>query len=953
MDEILIFGKSHTLRVDDPELDDNNRDPYTGMLLGYTHNSQKAFKMEPLFFGYIESINKTYDASRGCMISINAKDHLKLLEICLACTNAGALTGGHGGYGLVGIENPIAARVKRADGTFSYSISYEDFHEQTYPSLNDKAANYAFLMSNILSGMYIDEIIQLMGAAAGIPDKFLTQRVEPMHHVPPFWQDKMGQNLDVMAAQTDTRYALCQKAAQRLMLEFFADEEGHIVLKIPNWVLGANLLQRNNCNIKYYDDLRYSSAPNFFVDENGINVEPPTDTTTTNKGLSGILNELLGGIIGKVLSVLSNIFNVNNIGKVLGISTQNPKDTKVEATKNNAIKAGEKEVLNAQESRIRENHAKKSLNKAGATLTTGLGVVSTLLGLEDEDKDKNKNENNITENKNNNEDKNIENPNLINKRYANITDTVIIDILDDNNTNIIQIDDYRIKVKVGDPDDEQYGSLYALAKRYYHNKYKWHLIAEINRFREPTEVLPDTWVTIYFDDAISDYVINSFDNDNIHNDIYKLKQDKLNKLKKLGISKQKIFRGKQLQKNEFIVSSFPFITGEIVYSPTNKNIIQKSNVIKPNKNNFVQNDISDKDKIVTANEKTLSDSEAKKQALYFAQARLDDLENHRAYGATVTGNQRFRSQRTDMDIPVIPNEYVISFTLTDSDANVYNYIEVSGSLMFGVQEGQRGNIPSIFRCIPDLDHIYQFGLRQHPAVNCSPVVAGPDAAEMLGAMLIYKSQANRYSGVLNCIEDSAIKVGNPIRMYIYDEHPFDTAKAFALNQNLTVGDMQKDFATDPTGANMYTEKVYKEQAVFYVESITRNIDIQGVSTMSLQLTGGRVMGLTNCFDALSLMYDLYYLPWQSRMYYYNQHGNNTALVNAHEEDITKQKAAHLAARQESRWSDAEKLVLQKRLAQLTQQVSTADQAEVNSKLNQRKSGGEIVEYTEDIYGERR
>lgn len=360
--------------------------------------------------------------------------------------------------------------------------------------------------------------------------------------------------------------------------------------------------------------------------------------------------------------------------------------------------------------------------------------------------------------------------------------------------------------------------------------------------------------------------------------------------------------------------------------------------------------LNDTDKIVQTNEKILNEAEARKQALYFTKSRLDDLENHRAYGATTTGNQRFRSQRTDMDIPIIPNEYVISFTLTDSDANVYNYIEVAGSLMFGVQEGQKGNIPSIFRCIPDLDHIYQFGLRQHPAVNCSPVVAGPDAAEILGAMLLYKSQCNRYTGVLNCIEDSAIKVGNPIRMYIYDEHPFDTMKRFGLSQNLTEGDEKKDYATDATGSSMYEEKVYREQAVFYVESITRNIDIQGVSTMSLQLSGGRVMGMTNSFDALSLMYDLYYLPWQSRMYYYKNGGNNTALVNPQEEDISKQKAAHQAAREESRWSDAEKIVLQRKLTQLKSQVSEADQAAVDEKISQRKvpKPNSIEAYTENI-----
>ena len=134
MDEILIFGKSHTLRVKDVPLDDKDRDKVTGMLNGYKHDSYSMFKMEPLFFGYIESINKTYDASRGCMITVNAKDHMKLLELSQVVTNAGSLPG-HVmpsinfslEYGLASFIEPIRQKAKLPDATIRLGLEKEQY----------------------------------------------------------------------------------------------------------------------------------------------------------------------------------------------------------------------------------------------------------------------------------------------------------------------------------------------------------------------------------------------------------------------------------------------------------------------------------------------------------------------------------------------------------------------------------------------------------------------------------------------------------------------------------------------------------------------------------------------------------------------------------------------------------------------------------------------------------
>ena len=205
---------------------------------------------------------------------------------------------------------------------------------------------------------------------------------------------------------------------------------------------------------------------------------------------------------------------------------------------------------------------------------------------------------------------------------------------------------------------------------------------------------------------------------------------------------------------------------------------------------------------------------------------------------------------------------------------------------------------SIYKCIPDYDHIMHFGLRPHPVIQCSPLVNSVEQACILGALLLYKSQLNRYSGVITCIEDSAIKVGNPIRVYLYDEHPYPLMRRFGSNAVIA----DKDTYTQ--NPPFFDEKYYKEQAVFYVESISRNIDVQNVSTMTLQVKNGRVMGMTNPADILECMYESYYDEYQSRMYYEEKGGNDTALVPLHSIDKSGEVEEHRRLRREraSKWN---------------------------------------------------
>ena len=186
MDEILIFGKSHTLRVGDAPLDDNERDLTTGMLKGYEHDTYTMFKMEPLFFGYIESINKTFDASRGCMITINAKDHMKLLEISQCITNAGSLIG-HVmpsvnfslEYGLASFSTSEIEKYNIDENSVRYGVDKERLSELTYTDIYEKAKNYGWMFTQCMRGLFIDEIVQIQCACAGIPAKFLKKRIEP------------------------------------------------------------------------------------------------------------------------------------------------------------------------------------------------------------------------------------------------------------------------------------------------------------------------------------------------------------------------------------------------------------------------------------------------------------------------------------------------------------------------------------------------------------------------------------------------------------------------------------------------------------------------------------------------------------------------------------------------------------------------------------------------------
>lgn len=186
---------------------------------------------------------------------------------------------------------------------------------------------------------------------------------------------------------------------------------------------------------------------------------------------------------------------------------------------------------------------------------------------------------------------------------------------------------------------------------------------------------------------------------------------------------------------------------------------------------------------------------------------------------------------TDKLIPVVYPHEIISFSFTDSDRDIFTAAEVTaepsyiGAAMTAIPVASR-------RAVQDPGLIAKFGVRVAPPIT-TPLVGGAKGAEIYANLLIIKSLSNRYTGTLQMIEEATIRVGDPIRFNVYDEMPF-----------------QELYARDDK--NMNSEK--NAQAVFYVEQIDRSIQINGVSTMNLALTGGRMMGMPSLFDSATELY---------------------------------------------------------------------------------------------------
>lgn len=198
------------------------------------------------------------------------------------------------------------------------------------------------------------------------------------------------------------------------------------------------------------------------------------------------------------------------------------------------------------------------------------------------------------------------------------------------------------------------------------------------------------------------------------------------------------------------------------------------------------------------------------------------------------------SYLTDSWIPEILPSDILNFTLTDTDREIYNMYEIQ----IETPIVEFANTPiAVKRVVPDLDSIVQLGLRPHPSVINTPLVTSRQEAEYFGTMMICKSLANRFSGSLSMIEESSIRVGDPVRFFTYDEHPYKETGYFP-NQ--------------------------RAQSIFYVVGIERNMSFQNYSTMTLRLTSGRMMGQESIFDIFMPLYKYYFEEPEHVDYNFNE-----------------------------------------------------------------------------------
>lgn len=183
------------------------------------------------------------------------------------------------------------------------------------------------------------------------------------------------------------------------------------------------------------------------------------------------------------------------------------------------------------------------------------------------------------------------------------------------------------------------------------------------------------------------------------------------------------------------------------------------------------------------------------------------------------------SAKYDYLIRVIEPEEIISFTITDSDVDIYTAAQVSVEYTL-LDSVMKQLPPAVTRAVQDFDLIRQFGFRMAPTVN-TPIAGGPVGAAMYAGMIILKSLSGRFTGSITMIEESSIRVGDPIRFHSYDEHP-------------------RTEMMDPT--------LNPAQSVYYVESISRSINPNGISTMTLGLKAGRNFGQPSIYDNCQELY---------------------------------------------------------------------------------------------------
>lgn len=266
MDEIYVFGKSRKIK------EANGR-----------------YKVYQIFFGYITSVNKSYSPTGGALMSIQADDHLKLLQISYINNSPGM--------------------------DYISELASASFNKDYAGNLiiDDSAAkgDTQNLFTNVFAGRYPYEIILKCARDAGVPEKFLEKRIERITKIPFMPQLNNNAAKEVYQSDLKDRLSFCKTAAEKLFLEFFADEEGNIVLKIPNWTLGVNRRLANNMYLDFSDEDK-EQIKNAYTDNEKIK----TETKTINK----VVNETIVKEITHKVEQGDTLWNL--AGRYLGDSNK-------------------------------------------------------------------------------------------------------------------------------------------------------------------------------------------------------------------------------------------------------------------------------------------------------------------------------------------------------------------------------------------------------------------------------------------------------------------------------------------------------------------------------------------------------------------------------------------------------------------------------------------------------
>lgn len=559
MDEIWVFGKTINKQLIGPDGE---------------------YPFLPIFFGYIDSIQKTYQSgSGGSLVNIQASDHLKLFALSRVLNSPSMMPGKDSGGGL---------DIRYNQDKYGYFLINDPFKKIREGSSDNVEDFDKYLMENIYSGKEPHSIIKELATDAGIPKKYLENRIEEIKEIP--FIDKIRNQVgDFFSGETKNRLEICQEVANKLFMEFFADEEGNIVFKIPSYSLGTNRLIANNMN----------------------NIE-----------------------IQKMIEE----------------------------------------------------------------------------GLHDE-------------------------------LDYEITRSIADDI-------------------ISDAEDSQEQESYS---------------------------------------------------DNI-------------------FTKRSVYVQEKCRIADWLVeNNMPENAADIIYIANNEKGVTKTEI--PGKISIDIYDINYNDEVEKAKLITF---------LSYKNVTKDKSIFEAGFGIDLNADYKIKnylSAKTDKYIPEIKPEYIISFTLIDSDSEVYNMYEVKMETYDALDTSDP--VAVVRRAIPDLNSILQFGLRPHPGVYNTPLVNNIIDAEIFGTMLITRSISKRYSGSLTMIDDPSIKIGDPIRFHLYDEHPY--------KEKFELGTSYFDRSDE-----------YKAQAIFYVTGIDRSISPSNSSHMTLQLTAGRIMGQQSIYDISLPIYKFFY-----------------------------------------------------------------------------------------------